>query len=81
MLVKLTTAVYQNVFFSENGCNDQYEGATDTLCLRASAFPETYEDAQTRCNLEGGQLVQDYNPQIHVSINRRGFKSTKPFLA
>ncbi len=51
---------------SENGCNDQYDGATDTLCLRASAYPETYEDAQTRCNLEGGQLVQDYSPQIHV---------------
>jgi len=64
--IGLTQAHTIMYFFLENGCNDQYDGATDTLCLRASAYPETYEDAQTRCVLEGGQLVQDYSPQIHV---------------
>ena len=50
----------------DNGCNDQYEGATATLCIRASTCPETYDNAQARCNLEGGQLLQDTNLEIHV---------------
>ena len=50
----------------DNGCNDQYEGATATLCIRASTYPETYDNAQARCNLEGGQLLQDTNLEIHV---------------
>ena len=55
-----------NIPPTDNGCNDQYEGATSTLCVRASAYPETYEDAQARCNLEGGQLFQDISQEVHV---------------
>jgi len=54
------------VCFADNGCSEQYEGATDTLCIRVSAFPETYEDAQSKCNTEGGQLLQIYNIDMHV---------------
>ena len=50
----------------DNGCNYQYEGATATLCIRTSTYPETYDNAQARCNLEGGQLLQDTNLEIHV---------------
>ena len=56
----------ENAFPIENGCNDQYERATATLCIRVSSYPETYEDAQARCNLEGGQLLQDTTIDIHV---------------
>ena len=52
--------------FEGNGCNDQYEGVTANLCARVSSFPETYDDAQARCNLEGGQLLQVINQDIHV---------------
>ena len=62
-----TTSCKLDRFFAiANDCNDQYEGASDTLCIRVSSYPETYEDAQTRCNLEGGQLLQDINPSVHV---------------
>ncbi len=53
-------------FALANDCNEQYEAASDTLCIRVSSYPETYEDAQARCNLEGGQLLQDINPSVHV---------------
>ena len=55
--------------FEGNGCNDQYEGVTANLCARVSSYPETYDDAQARCNLEGGQLLQDINQDIHVRKN------------
>jgi hypothetical protein len=54
------------ISFQENGCNEQYEGATDSICIRVSSYPETYDNAQARCNLEGGQLLQDTSQEIHV---------------
>ena len=71
-----------------NGCNDQYEGASDSLCIRVSSFPETYDDAQARCGLEGAQLLQVTSQEVHVRPFTHsaflhkylGFRGLSPFL-
>ena len=56
------------VFFSENGCQEHYEPAGD-ICIRASIFPETYENAQKRCENDGGYLLSITSQKIQVYHN------------
>ena len=53
---------------SDNGCIDNYEPVSDTVCVRVSSYPETYEDAAAKCFSEGGYLFHDINEEVHVSI-------------
>ena len=45
-----------HLFPPENGCRDHYEPIGD-MCVRMSAYPETYDDAIERCSKEGADLV------------------------
>ena len=38
-------------------------------CIRASAYPEKYVQAQEKCSAEGAYLLQYTNEEIHVSIS------------
>ena len=50
------------------GCNENYEPINDKTCVRISSFPETYEDAQAKCQSEGGFLLHDINQDIHDGL-------------
>ena len=50
---------------ADNGCQEHYEPAGD-LCIRASIFPETYENAQSRCQSDGGYLLSITTSEIQV---------------
>ena len=56
---------------ADNGCQEHYEPAGD-LCIRASIFPETYENAQSRCQSDGGYLLSITTSEIQV-INGEKF--------
>ena len=65
----LSFLIHMNiVFFSENGCQEHYEPAGD-ICIRASIFPETYENAQKRCENDGGYLLSITSQKIQVFYN------------
>ena len=49
----------------DNGCQEHYEPAGN-LCIRASIFPETYENAQSRCQSDGGYLLSITTSEIQV---------------
>ena len=51
------------------GCNENYEPINDKTCVRISSFPETYEDAQAKCQSEGGFLLHDINQDIHDGLS------------
>ena len=54
-------------FFVDDGCIDNYEPISDTICVRISSIAETYDDAQDKCASEGAHLLYDINQEIHVS--------------
>ena len=58
---------YPFIFSVENGCQEHYEPAGD-ICIRVSIYPESYENAQTRCQSEGGYLLSITSPEIQVKI-------------
>lgn len=51
--------------FSDNGCQDHYEPAGD-LCIRPSVYPETYDNAQLKCQSEGGSLLFITSQEVQV---------------
>ena len=53
---------------SENGCQEHYEPAGD-ICIRVSIYRESYENAQTRCQSEGGYLLSITSHEIQVTDN------------
>ena len=53
-------------YFKDNGCQDHYEPAGD-LCIRASIYPETYENAQLKCVSEGGFLLPITSEEVQVT--------------
>jgi len=52
----------------ENGCAEGYEPLGDAVCGRISAYAETYEDAQAKCQSEGAYLLYVTNIDVHVRI-------------
>ena len=56
---------YPFIILVENGCQEHYEPAGD-ICIRVSIYPESYENAQTRCQSEGGYLLSITSPEIQV---------------
>ena len=52
---------------SDNGCQDHYDPSGD-LCIRPSAYPETYEDAQSKCKAEGGSLLSVTSVEVQVRL-------------
>ena len=65
----MTCSVISLLFFAlsdvDNGCQEHYEPAGN-LCIRASIFPETYENAQSRCQSDGGYLLSITSSEIQV---------------
>lgn len=55
-------------FIIENGCEENYDPISDQACARISSYPETYDDAQAKCNSEGGYLLYDISQEIHVRL-------------
>ncbi len=51
----------------ENGCAESYDPAGDEVCVRISAYPENYDDAQAKCLSEGGYLMYVEDLDVHVS--------------
>ena len=52
----------------ENGCQESYTPLDENVCVRVSAFPETYEDAKAKCESEGAFLFQHTNAEASVSF-------------
>ena len=52
----------------ENGCPETYEALDENVCVRISAFPETYQDAKAKCASEGSVLFQHTNNEKSVSF-------------
>ena len=51
----------------DNGCPENYMPIANKYCIRASAYPEKFAQAQQKCNSEGAYLLQYTNEEIHVS--------------
>ena len=60
-----------NTFFLkiENGCAESYEPVNDEVCVRISAYKETYSAAQAKCKSEGGYLLYVLEASVHVSVS------------
>ena len=52
---------------SDNGCQDHYDPSGD-MCIRPSAYSETYDDAQSKCKVEGGSLLSVTSVEIQVGL-------------
>ncbi len=50
-----------------DGCAENYDPISEEVCVRVSAYPETYEDAKAKCESEGGFLFQHINQASEVS--------------
>ena len=65
----ITNIVFDKLInFSDNGCQDHYEPAGD-ICIRPSVYPETYENAQLKCQSEGGSLLSITSQEVQVDYD------------
>ena len=64
MTVIITVQLQSNIFL-DNGCQDHYESAGE-ICIRPSAYPETYENAQAQCQSEGASLLHITSQEVQV---------------
>ena len=51
----------------DGDCAENYDAISDSICVRVSAYPEIFDDAQEKCQSEGGFLLQYLNNEIHNS--------------
>ena len=57
------------ILHPEDGdCAENYDAITDSICVRVSAYPETFDAAQEKCQSEGGFLLQYLNNEIHEGL-------------
>lgn len=52
----------------ENGCGENYTPINDKVCVRFSAYAETYQDAKAMCESEGSYLLQFLNEEIEEDV-------------
>ena len=58
----------------DNGCQESYVPLEASTCIRVSAFPESFDDAKSKCESEGAFLFQHIDSDVNVSgiyMNRK----------
>ena len=57
--------------YLDNGCPETYEPLTDEICVRVSAYQQTFHSAQAKCQSEGSHLLEITSQEMHVSEVRQ----------